>query len=270
MTRFVISLTSVPPRFQVLHECLESLISQTAPIAEIGLFIPSFYRRFGKPLNLPVLPPEVTLRIFDDDLGPAMKVLPASKLYRGSDTKILFCDDDKIYDPNWAQRLIDASNKRPGECIVEQGTTVSRLSSHTWSTQKKPTPDFVTKNILYRLKRAASLGFWKPEKCRQSGYVDILEGWRGGLVKPEFFTDTDFQIPDILWTVDDVWLSGCLERKGIPIWLNHTGRCLEPKANSDEKKHIALRKFSYKGYNRAKANAACIDYFRDEHGIWGG
>jgi hypothetical protein len=54
-------------------------------------------------------------------------------------------------------------------------------------------------------------------KWLKSGYIDILEGWDGVVVRPEFFDDFAWQIPDILWTVDDVWLSGCLERQGIPI-----------------------------------------------------
>lgn len=97
--------------------------------------------------------------------------------------------------------------------------------------------------------------------------MDILEGWRGALIEPGFFCDDDFQIPDILWTVDDVWLSGCLERKGIPNWLTGTKRSLAPAKNSNEFASSALRKFKYKGHDRKAANLACIEHFRKEHGI---
>jgi hypothetical protein len=41
----------------------------------------------------------------------------------------------------------------------------------------------------------------------------------GAVIRPEFFDDTAHKIPGVLWAVDDVWLSGLLAAKGIPIWL---------------------------------------------------
>ena len=51
------------------------------------------------------------IRITEQDLGPATKVLPAVEEYAQEDVAVIFCDDDKIYDPNWAARLINAAQK---------------------------------------------------------------------------------------------------------------------------------------------------------------
>jgi hypothetical protein len=114
-----------------------------------------------------------------------------------------------------------------------------------------------------------SLGKWKPSKGTSSGYVDILEGWGGVLVRPEFFDKISFEIPELLWTVDDVWLSGCLERREVPIWLNVNNK-VRASANSNEMKDAALRNFIHNGHGRVAANRACIKYFQEKYRIWGG
>jgi len=45
----------------------------------------------------------------------------------------------------------------------------------------------------------------------------------GGVsVKPKFFDNEFFKIPDTLWSVDDIWLSGCFKRQNINIWADRT------------------------------------------------
>ena len=138
-----------------------------------------------------------------------------------------------------------------------------------WASMREPKPQFRKKDFWYRLRRTVSLGLWKPSKAMSCGYVDIFEGWGGVLVKPYFFDDAAFNIPDLLWTVDDVWLSGCVERLNIPIWLNAKDK-IRSKGNSNEAKMTALRNFVYMGHGRVDANRACIKYCRVNYGIWGG
>lgn len=272
MTKLVLSLTTVPPRFPYVHENLNALKQQTAEIVEINLYIPRKYRRFEyDPADLPKVPVGVNLRLIDEDLGPATKVLPACEEYRGQDVQILFCDDDKVYDVNWAQRFVDAAKRHPGCAICEEGGGVEmpHYAGDDWISSREPKAQFRTKGLWYRLRRAVSLGFWKPSKAVSSGHVDILEGWGGVMVRPEFFDAASYAIPDLLWTVDDVWLSGCLERRNIPIWLNAEGK-VRSKGSSNEVKEAALRKFEDQGHGRIAANRACIRYFRKTYGIWGG
>jgi hypothetical protein len=270
----VMSLTTIPPRFPYLIESLECLLNQTAPIESINLYIPRRYRRFTySPNDIPALPNGVTLHIVDEDLGPATKVLPACKQYKGQDIMILFGDDDRIYDKDWAQRFLDAAQQRPGHVICEEGGPLYMPyyagTNDSWISVKQPRTNHIKKDNYYRLARIGTLGLWKPSTTISSGYVDILEGWGGVLVKPDYFDEEDFEIPDILWTVDDAWLSGCLERKNIPIWLSTEGK-VRSKENSNEVLEAALKSLIYKGYDRTAANRLCIKHFRDHDHIWGG
>ena len=103
MVKFVISLTTIPPGFVHVRECLQSLLVQAADVAAISLHIPQSYKRFAcAESHLPRLPKAVNLRVVDEDLGPATKILPACREYQAQDVFILSCDDDKIYDRGWA------------------------------------------------------------------------------------------------------------------------------------------------------------------------
>jgi len=273
MAKLVISLTTIPPRFAYVRECLQSLLAQAADVAAINLYIPRSYRRFGyAESDLPRMPKGVNLRVVDEDLGPATKILPACREYQGQDVCILCCDDDKIYDQGWAQRFLDVSKERPDCVICERGGHLSHphyASNSNWVSHRRPQATPICRDFRYRTRRILSLGQWRSLNWLESGYIDILEGWGGVMVKPEFFDDFAWRIPDILWTVDDVWLSGCLEIKGIPIWLNAKSK---PVINetSNEVEHAALRNFVYKGHDRKAANKECIAHFRQNFGIWGG
>jgi hypothetical protein len=272
MTKLVISLTTIPPRFNYVRECISSLLKQTAKIESINLYIPYQYRRFDySPSSLPKPEEGVNIRFADEDLGPATKILPACREYRGQDVRILFCDDDKVYDQNWAQRFIEAAKKYPNYVICEEGGQLSskHYANDDWISSRQPQAIFRRKDLGYRLRRAISLGRWKPSKTISSGYVDVLEGWGGVLVKPDFFDDSAWHIPDVLWTVDDIWLSGCLEKRGIPIWLNAQDK-VRSKGNSNEVKQASLRKLVYQGHDRIAANRSCIRHFRQNDNIWGG
>jgi hypothetical protein len=270
MTRLVISLTTIPPRFPYLLENLECLLEQTAIVESINLYIPRTYRRFTySPEDIPTLPEGVVLHMIDEDLGPATKVLPACKQYKGQDVLILFGDDDKVYDKNWAQRFLDAAKRHPGHAVCEEGGNLNmpHYANDNWVSNKNPKSKFIKKDLNYRLKRILTFGRWKPSKAISSGYVDILEGWGGVLVRPEYFDQDAFEIPNILWTVDDVWLSGCLERLNIPIWLNAENK-VRSMGNSNEVKDASLRKYMCEGQDRTSANQLCINYFRDNYRIW--
>jgi len=270
MTRLVLSLTTIPPRFPFVGENLSRLLEQTAEIEAINLYVARKYKRFEYDLEeLPRVPNGVNLRIVDEDLGPATKVLPAAREYRGQDVHILFCDDDKLYDATWAQRFVDAAKNHPGCCICEEGGHLNapHFANDGWQGERKPRAGFIEKDVKYRLKRAMSFGRWKPSKANASGYVDILEGWGGVLVRPEFFDEECYHIPDVLWTVDDVWLSGCLERRGIPIWLN-TERKVRSSGHNVNLRGDSLAKLVHEGHGRVEANRACIEYFRNTHEIW--
>lgn len=214
---------------------------------------------------MPEVPAGIRICRCDIDHGPATKVLPAITELKGTETDILFCDDDKIYDQNWHRRFKKQAEIHPRTCIVEVGETFPDIADSIRPPDRLPRGYRQRKNWLYRLKRIASLTLHKPHIYSNSGYVDQISGFGGVLVRADWFDDEVFDIPDILWTVDDPWLSGHLERNGIPIWLNGKGRF--PGFASIGRKH-ALLDLVEQGHDRINADLAVIDYMRKTYGIW--
>lgn len=99
----------------------------------------------------------------------------------------------------------------------------------------------------------------------RSGYVDIVLGYGGVLIRPDFFDDDAYDIPWELRSVDDVWLSGMMGKNGVPIWLDAGHRHI-PAAEADL--HDPLHAATHAGMGRHDANRRCIDYMRDRYGIW--
>ncbi len=91
MGGYVITLSSIPPRFSGLHLTLESLLSQTVRPERVILYLSRHYRRFPDwDGALPEVPEGVEIRLVEEDYGPATKLLPALKEFAGQDVDILF------------------------------------------------------------------------------------------------------------------------------------------------------------------------------------
>lgn len=257
-SQIVVTLTTTPARMGHLGPTLRSILDQSRAPDRVSIYLPRAYRRkgFGS-YQIPAMPDGVDVRLCDLDFGPATKVLPAVRDYAGTDTKIIYCDDDQIYDADWIDRLCRKSRAFPGDCIADRGLRVAKLDARS-----KP------KIFGYRLRRLASLGLWRPLKhfdAGTDGIVDIALGFGGVLVRPEFFTQRSFDIPDILWTVDDIWLSGNLAVNGITV---RQASDLRLSANAQAADMSALLDVEIEGHGRAAANQKCVDYFRARYGIW--
>ncbi|MCV2446059.1 glycosyltransferase family 2 protein [Paracoccus sp. DMF] len=257
----VVTLSSIPPRFAGLEPTLKSLLKQKTRPDEVRLYLPRRYRRFPDwDGSLPAVPQGVRIVTVEDDLGPATKILPAVRDFRGQDCELLLCDDDRLYDPLWTSRFLAARRAHPGCVIAEAGGFVP---GHAGGLEPRAVPR--RKGWRYRLLRAATLGLVKPHAWLRSGYVDVLKGYGGAMLRPEFMPDSAFDIPELLWTVDDPWLSGNLALNGVPIWLNAEGRV--PGECRTARCH-ALLDFALQGKGRGDANGACYEWFRQNLGIW--
>lgn len=273
----LISLTSIPPRFDKLEPGLASLLAQTAQVDEIRLVIPRRYRRFPDwDGTLPRVPKGIRITRTDEDLGPATKILPtALDLADTPEARILFCDDDRYYRPGWAARLFAESDARPDTAIsgfvkgmqtyglqIAPGTIPeprARLRPRRWS------PRHRLHLALHRL----SLGLvprdrrWRP--IISAGHGELFFGFAGLVVRPPFFTPEDARIPPVGFAVDDIWLSGCLARKGIPLWA--PAGMLTPwltEANDAEPLYAA----TFDGEDRAALDLGCIRHLQEHYGIW--
>jgi len=111
--RIICSMTTIPPRYELLHRTLDSLQNQTrvpdiiyihvAPetIKSHAQDIPRLYEIAQGYHN-------VKINVIKKDLGPITKVVPLERLISSSD-KVVLVDDDVIYHPSMIQGLLDAN-----------------------------------------------------------------------------------------------------------------------------------------------------------------
>lgn len=274
----IVSLSSIPPRFDKLGPTLECLLNQTAKIDRIIIYIPTSYRRFPDwDGTLPDVPENVEIRRVDRDLGPATKILFAAQEFRGQDVELLLCDDDRRYKPHWAQSLLDARKDHPNDAIAIAGFEANRYGQSQMLNRPQPRATRRSRSLDLRFQIRMVWEFLFPPVERKylreptrvlfkkPGYVDCFEGFGGALMQPDFFDEQSFDIPEVIWAVDDVWLSGCLARNGIKIWA---------LADQHDTQHTpagvydALHKATIEGNDRDQANMACIKHFQEAHGVW--
>lgn len=268
-----VSLTTIPPRFATLGATLESLRAQRRAPDLIRVTIPRRYRRFpdwdGTP---PALPAGVELRVVEEDLGPATKLLPLAAELAGTGARILYCDDDWVYGPAWTARICATARARPGMAIAGAGFDVDYLGLSPLRPRPGPRPWLRPPAQMIRTGRPArSAG---PAAARaprtapgRHGHVDIAQGFAGVLVNPDWFAPETAKIPAALWAIDDIWLSGWLAQRGVGIWCApHVRAGCAPHAGEAG----ALQDAVLDGQARGAANKAGAALLARRWGIWGG
>jgi len=270
--QIVVTLTSIPPRFANLPRKLASIGRQTVRPDRVELHLPKDYRRFpGERPALPPLPDWVDIIETDHDLGPATKALPAARRWRGTATDLLLCDDDRLQDPHWMQRFVEGRRQRPEDILCERGWNIEDRFGLRRTKPDLPRAEPAPKggrSLSYRLKRLLSLSLYHPNRqiYRTPGYVDVFEGFLGALVPVNAFPKATFDIPDIVWTVDDVWLSGMAWSNGVRVWANAMPRPVYADGHFD--KVAALRDHVEQGIGREKSDLYAVQYLRDQYGVW--
>jgi hypothetical protein len=268
----IVSLTTIPPRFPHLPRKLASLLKQSVPASAIELYIPKAYRRFpGEVPKLPPLPEGVTVVTVDRDFGPGTKLLPALEKWHGQDVDILICDDDRLQDRDWIKRLTYSRGSRPNDIICERGWSISDRFGIVQSQILMPRAiqsKRQGRTLSYRLKRMLSFGLHHPKRSlyEMGGYVDVFEGFLGALIPSGAMPAIAWSIPDVLWTVDDVWLSGMAKLNGVGVWAHSIPRPIHSNGFWD--KVAALTNFVEQGKDREKADRMCVEYMRQNHGVW--
>lgn len=271
----VVSLSSIPSRFSGLEPVLDSIAGQSAKIDEIRLYIPQKFRRFPDyDGSLPDVPRNVRIIRPDEDLGPASKVLFAADDLKGTDCDIIYCDDDMIYEADRFARMIADRDGRMDHCVTTDDGHIT-LDGKKLVTSRQPNSFRPPKDLTYRLGRMRQMlvnllpgpKVEKPFRHRvlEAGYTYIAKGFGGVLVRPEFFDALCYDIPPVLWTVDDYWLSGHMARKGIPVWAGAKYRI---PVRSDNHDVTALYSSVVDGANREDADAACVRYMQKTYNIW--
>lgn len=256
----IVTFTSIPPRFAYLGAMLRGIEAQTLRPDAVELYIPRSYRRFpGQVPSLPPLPDWVKVIEVAEDLGPATKILPAAARWRGRGVEILFGDDDKSYDPQWCSRFQAMRRLKPRDALCEFGRELEFVTRRPDLRRRRP--------ALPRVVLSPPAAQEGPRKhFAEPGYTDVFYGFAGAMIKPEWLDHRAEAIPDIVWTVDDVWISGMLELAGRRIWV---GDGLRGTANPTEAGKVhALLDHVEQGIGRFAANALCAEYMQKTFGIW--
>ncbi len=264
MPKLIVSLTTIPSRVPYLQATIDSIVAQSLQPDAIELNIPKVYsRRDLGEIDMAGLPTECDVHVVDTDFGPATKILPTVMRYWGSDARLVYCDDDRRYDPEWLARLVAVSEREPNAIVAEQCLP---------SAGQEMRARWFKKKLLYRTLRALSLGRWGVG--RMPFVDDVVEGFGGVLIRPEFLTKEAFDIPDILWSVDDIWLSGMYQRNGRKIVgtgpkkkAKHTDVWIGNTLVGDVD---PLYLMETQGHGRLAANVACITYMREKYGVFSG
>ncbi len=267
----IVSLSSVPSRFDKIGATLESLAVQGAEVVELQ--IPQSYRRFPEwDGTLPKVPEGVTIRRTAEDWGPATKLLGALAAWSEPGTRILFCDDDQHYAPDWAARYLRLTDARPEAAIAMLGMQVDEDAQASRPLQPRMTRRWRITDVEFQLRYlwqdwTKGRGLPAPGRrvVKRSGYADVFEGRGGVLVRPEFFGPEVFDVPEEAWAVDDVWLSACVAKNDVPIWVE--GGYRDP-TDTEAEVQDPLCRSDVGGVRRDEANRRAVEYARARFGIW--
>jgi hypothetical protein len=183
--RVVATLTTIPSRAGSIAPTLRALVDQDEPLDAIWLWAPAAARG-----RLPALPPGVEVREHPD-LGPATKLLPALRV-AAPDTLLIAVDDDVIYPRDLVARLLAAHRVRPEAALGLRGWRLDL---------ERPPRDWP--HVLGTAARAPVA-------------VDVLMATWGLALRADALGPEVHDLPAAHRTVDDVWFSGHLARRGVP------------------------------------------------------
>ncbi|MEP2530817.1 glycosyltransferase family 2 protein [Shimia sp.] len=275
---YVISLSTIPPRFSTMGPTLELLVQQDPKPDAVILYLPKRYRRFPDwDGTLPDVPKGVEIRQVDEDFGPASKLLHALREFEDEAVDILFCDDDMNYRQGWARAFLNERQRHPNACIALSGIQISAFHDAAASNEFIPKagrhwratdPEFALRkwwterqadNPAYPVISPGRRPYWR------AGHADVFEGYAGVMVRPEFFPEQVFDIPEVARQVDDIWLSGMATAHGTPIRVPAWVR--EPdvlKVAHQNALHLTI----IEGRDQDDHNRRAIEYMQENYGLW--
>jgi hypothetical protein len=264
MADLVVSLTTIPSRAKYLSDFMVRLERQRVQPSRIEINIPFEYtkRNMGM-VDESLIPSDIDI-YYCDDFGPATKILPTLKRYDQQDVNIIYCDDDKIYHENWIKNLTLAAEKYPGSAICDECVSVRSIINRYHNPRK---------NYYYKLRKILSIGKYRPYRTDKKTEAEIVQGFGGVLVKPNFFHHDVFVIPCILWAVDDIWLSCNLTVNGTNIRWSERGKDEKSRPIINNGINIgdcfdALNLTEFSGMDRFSLDYYAVRYLQKRFGIW--
>ncbi len=198
--RLIASFSTLPDRINNLEPVIRSLLEQTRPPDEIVLAVPRFSTRQQKEYIVPnYLETIPRLRILrsETDWGPATKFIPViqEELAAGrGDTLIMVMDDDRIYPRDAVETYLHYHEELPEAALCFRGAVMPE-------------------NFVWFLPK-----LFRANQIREPRRVAVITGTASYLIQPRFFDSGLWDYsgsPASAFYVDDIWISGCLDRRGV-------------------------------------------------------
>jgi hypothetical protein len=211
--RVIVSMSTLPDRIDGLRPTLESLLNQTWAPDEIVLAVPKFSVRQQRGYTIPnylASIPQLRLLHCENDFGPATKFIPIvqEELAAGRRTTlIVVVDDDRIYPRDSIALYLHYSAELPDAALCFRGGAIPRGLDWRWPQAK----------LLF------GVDLQKPER------VAVITGCGSYLIQPRFFDETlwDYSAaPEGAFYMDDMWISGCLDRRGVQKYVIPASRMM--------------------------------------------
>lgn len=202
--RVIVSLSTIPDRIVRLQPAIESLLNQTRPPDEIVLAVPNFSIRQQRPYEIPDWLHQVPrLRILrcDKDWGPATKfiaIVQEEVAASRTDTLIMIVDDDRICPRDSIELYLHYHEQLPDAALCFRGGRMPR--SLNW--------------------RDCKIEFGVDLQAPKQ--TAVITGCGSYLIQPRFFDESlwDYSsAPAGAFYMDDMWISGCLERRGVDRYI---------------------------------------------------
>jgi hypothetical protein len=209
--RVVAALSTLPDRIVNLEPTIRCLLEQTRPPDEIIVQVPEFSRRqrrrYVVPAYLAQLP-RVRIMRCETDWGPATKFIPIvrAELAAGrADTLMMIVDDDRVYPLDALETYLYYHHELPDAALCFRGAPMP--SDLKW---RKP-----------RITRG--------DRLREPQKVAVVTGCGSYFIQPRFFDEKlwDYSnAPDGAFYMDDIWISGCLDRRGVEKYIVPTSEMM--------------------------------------------
>ncbi len=202
--RLIVSLSTMPDRIGRLQPTIDSLLNQTRPPDEIVLAVPKFSIRQKREYEIPAYLsqiPQVRVLRCEKDWGPATKFIAVVQddLAAGrNDTLVMVIDDDRIYPRDSVELYLHYHAQLPDAALCFRGGPIPR--SLNW--------------------RDCKIEFGVD--LRAPKQTAVITGCGSYLIQPRFFDTSlwDYSVaPSGAFYMDDMWISGCLERRGVDRYI---------------------------------------------------
>lgn len=247
----IVSLTTIPPRFQYLYITIDSILNQTIQPDKIMIHIPKIYNNYSQDKLPEFSNDKIIINRQTKDYGPGTKLLGVynTQLFNNmsNDDIIIVIDDDRIYNNKLIENMLNYHVLNKDKVLTICG----------WGTEA------LTRNCIVTSKNKQPRGV----EFTKEGYVDVLGGCGGFLITKKncpFNHKEIFEVDpkDANYYVDDILISGF-------ITLNNTDIYLIPNTiRRDEERSINNGISALCDPTRIDKNTKCMQYFQNNHNIW--